>query len=251
MAEYAADIFAHFKSEELTKSARHGYMASQSDINEKVRRATAARRRASERGGLAARALMFVDGDFEGHHLAVDGGAQGGGGPAHQGVRPQEGHVTNLVAAGHPRQQGSHARAHALQRVQGCEKREQNLRPHGCSIADWRHSLTGKGRPRALYRSLFVMTDTDARLKKLRFRAWRRGFREADLILGPFADKHVSTMSPADLDVFELLLEQPDQDLYAWIVETLPTPPAFDHEIMSRIKAFRFQLDTRSDARGG
>ena len=94
------------------------------------------------------------------------------------------------------------------------------------------------------------MTDNDARLKKLRFRAWRRGFREADLILGPFADKHVSAMTPAELDAFEVLLDQPDQDLYAWIVETLPTPAEFDHEIMNRIKVFRFQLDTGT-ARGG
>ncbi len=94
------------------------------------------------------------------------------------------------------------------------------------------------------------MTDNDARLKKLRFRAWRRGFREADLILGPFADKHVPTMTAADLDTFEALLEQPDQDLYAWIIETQPTPPAFDHEIMRQIKAFRFNLDV-GNVRGG
>jgi len=81
--------------------------------------------------------------------------------------------------------------------------------------------------------------DDDARLKKLRFRAWRRGFREADLILGPFADKHVASMSDAELDTFEVLLDQPDQDLYAWIVGTADTPPAFDHEIMNRIKGFR------------
>ena len=94
--------------------------------------------------------------------------------------------------------------------------------------------------------------DDDARLKKLRFRAWRRGFREADLILGPFADKHVPAMTEAELDTFELLLEQPDTDLYAWIVGTAPTPAAFDHEIMSRIKAFRFEAHkTGDDARGG
>ena len=34
----------------------------------------------------------------------------------------------------------------------------------------------------------------DARLKKLSFRAWRRGFREADLILGPFADRHAAEL---------------------------------------------------------
>jgi antitoxin CptB len=95
-----------------------------------------------------------------------------------------------------------------------------------------------------------MTTIDDARLKKLKFRAWRRGFREADLILGPFADKHVAAMSADELDTFEVLLDQPDQDLYAWIVETAPTPAAFDHEIMNRIKAFRFEVGTGAP-RGG
>ena len=96
------------------------------------------------------------------------------------------------------------------------------------------------------------MTTDDARLKKLRFRAWRRGFREADLILGPFADKHVASFTPEELDVFERLLEVPDQDLYAWITEREPTPAEWDIDLMSRIKAFRFDLHSvRGDGRGG
>ena len=84
--------------------------------------------------------------------------------------------------------------------------------------------------------------DDDARLKKLKFRAWRRGFREADLILGPFADRYAQDFTAAQIDAFEELLEQPDQDLYAWIVGTAPTPAAFDGEILNRIKVFRFEV---------
>ena len=101
-----------------------------------------------------------------------------------------------------------------------------------------------------------MTTDKDSRLKKLRFRAWRRGFREADLILGPFADKHVSGLSEADLDRLELILEVPDQDLYAWIMEREPTPAEFSGPLMDRIKAFRFEVHTaipgaRGDDHGG
>ena len=84
----------------------------------------------------------------------------------------------------------------------------------------------------------------DGRLKKLRFRAWRRGFREADLILGPFADHHLEKLSPAQLDEFEALLDQPDQDLYAWIIGTSPTPPEHDGGVLDLIKAFRFEART-------
>jgi len=79
----------------------------------------------------------------------------------------------------------------------------------------------------------------DARLKKLKLRAWRRGFREADLILGPFADKHVPDFSESELDWFEALLDVPDQDLYGWILEREPTPIQFDGPLMNKLKAFR------------
>ena len=31
--------------------------------------------------------------------------------------------------------------------------------------------------------------DRKLRLGRIQFRAWRRGFREADMVLGPFADQ--------------------------------------------------------------
>jgi len=97
-----------------------------------------------------------------------------------------------------------------------------------------------------------MTSNDDARLRKLRFRAWRRGFREADLILGPFADKHVPSMAAAELDAFEHLLDQPDQDLYAWIVGTLPAPAEFEGELLNQIRVFRFEVHPKDgDARGG
>lgn len=96
------------------------------------------------------------------------------------------------------------------------------------------------------------MSIDEARLKKLKFRAWRRGFREADLILGPFADEHVAGFTPDQLDEFERLLEVPDQDLYAWITDRLPTPDEWDTELMRRIKAFRYQVHAvRGAGHGG
>ncbi len=79
----------------------------------------------------------------------------------------------------------------------------------------------------------------DARLRKLSFRAWRRGFREADLILGPFADRHLPELDAAQLDDFERLLEVPDQDLYAWIIGTEPTPEDQECDVLELIRSFR------------
>jgi antitoxin CptB len=86
------------------------------------------------------------------------------------------------------------------------------------------------------------VADIDARLKqrlgRIAFRAWRRGFREADMVLGPFADQVAPTLTEADLDVFEALLDVEDQYLYAWIIEREPTPPEHQGPVMDRLRAF-------------
>lgn len=86
------------------------------------------------------------------------------------------------------------------------------------------------------------MADKDAcltqTLDRIRFRAWRRGFREADMVLGPFAEQVGPLLDAAELAEFETLLNEEDQDLYAWIIGREPTPPEFDGPIMARIRAF-------------
>ncbi|MFD1912892.1 succinate dehydrogenase assembly factor 2 [Halodurantibacterium flavum] len=67
---------------------------------------------------------------------------------------------------------------------------------------------------------------SEARLKRMRMRAWRRGTKEMDLILGPYADARLAGMSGAELDLFDLLLEENDQDLYLWVTGARPAPEA-------------------------
>ncbi len=78
----------------------------------------------------------------------------------------------------------------------------------------------------------------DARLDKLRYRAWRRGFREADLILGSFADARLTTLEAAEIDAFEVLLDQPDQDVWDWLMLNRPTPRFIDTGLLEQIRAF-------------
>ncbi|MDH3668777.1 MAG: succinate dehydrogenase assembly factor 2 [Paracoccaceae bacterium] len=68
--------------------------------------------------------------------------------------------------------------------------------------------------------------DRETRLKRLRIRSWRRGTREMDLILGPFADTRLAELNEAALDAYEQLLEENDWDIYYWITGARPVPEA-------------------------
>lgn len=58
----------------------------------------------------------------------------------------------------------------------------------------------------------------DPARKRLLMRSWRRGMREMDLLLGPFAEAELAAMDGPTLDAYARLLDENDQDLYAWIV---------------------------------
>lgn len=66
----------------------------------------------------------------------------------------------------------------------------------------------------------------ETRLKRLRLRSWRRGTREMDLILGPFADSGLAELDDAALDAYEALMEENDWDLYYWITGAREVPEA-------------------------
>jgi antitoxin CptB len=71
------------------------------------------------------------------------------------------------------------------------------------------------------------VSETEAtRHARLRMRSWRRGTREMDLILGPFADADLAGLGPADLDAYEALLSENDPDLYLWMSGRAEAPPA-------------------------
>jgi len=76
------------------------------------------------------------------------------------------------------------------------------------------------------------------RRRKLLFRAWRRGMRETDLIVGRFADAHIDTLDASELDDFEKLIEAPNADLYAWVVGVDDVPANYDTVVLSKLRTF-------------
>lgn len=78
--------------------------------------------------------------------------------------------------------------------------------------------MSGPGESLAVSAGASAYDPAAARLRRLAVRSWRRGMRENDLLLGRFADEALPAMGEDDLGLYEALLEENDQDLYAWIV---------------------------------
>jgi antitoxin CptB len=77
----------------------------------------------------------------------------------------------------------------------------------------------------------------DERRRKILFRAWRRGLREMDLVMGQFADMNLPAMSDAEVDEFERLLEIPDPQILDWITGSETIPVDHDTPLFARLCA--------------
>jgi antitoxin CptB len=78
----------------------------------------------------------------------------------------------------------------------------------------------------------------DVRRRKLLFRAWRRGVREMDLIVGRFADVHIDKFDEAALDDFERLIEVPNAELYTWVTGEGGVPANYDTAVLRQLIGF-------------
>jgi antitoxin CptB len=78
----------------------------------------------------------------------------------------------------------------------------------------------------------------DPHRRKILFRAWHRGLREMDLLLGSFADAWVARLEETELRDFERLLESPDRDVLDWLTEARPVPETFETPVFAKLRQF-------------
>jgi antitoxin CptB len=76
------------------------------------------------------------------------------------------------------------------------------------------------------------------RRRRVKFRAWHRGMREVDLLLGRFADASLDKLDEGDLAAFEAILDVPDPEILAWIRGEEAIPAASDTPFLRRLIAF-------------
>src|SRR5437764_9976950 len=81
--------------------------------------------------------------------------------------------------------------------------------------------------------------DREVRRRRIRFRAWHRGTREMDLLMGGFADAMLAGLNDAELDQFEHLLDLPDPLVFAWLAGLEGVPAEEDTALLKKVRAFR------------
>jgi antitoxin CptB len=79
------------------------------------------------------------------------------------------------------------------------------------------------------------MTD---RLKRLAYRAQRRGFKEADIIFQRFTEAHLAGFSPDEADEFERILDLHDQDILSWVMGRSEPPTEVQGPLLEKFLAF-------------
>jgi antitoxin CptB len=82
--------------------------------------------------------------------------------------------------------------------------------------------------------------DRADRLKRLSFRAWHRGTREADFLIGGYFDRFGEEWNGEEMGWFEDLLEEQDVDIMAWAVGTAAPPERYQGPMMAKLRNLNF-----------
>jgi antitoxin CptB len=80
----------------------------------------------------------------------------------------------------------------------------------------------------------------DEVLRALKYRAWHRGTREADIMIGGFFDAHHADWGANELALFAALLAEQDVDIMAWAIGTQSVPERFQGSMMDAFQRLDF-----------
>jgi len=77
---------------------------------------------------------------------------------------------------------------------------------------------------------------SNAELKRLRWRAHHRGTFEADLLVGGFFDTHHERWGEAERLLFGEMLEEQDADIMAWASGTAEAPERYQGPMLTALQ---------------
>ena len=77
-------------------------------------------------------------------------------------------------------------------------------------------------------------------LRALKYRAWHRGTREADMMVGGFFDAHHISWDAHECALFAALLTEQDVDIMAWAIGTQDVPERYRGPMMDAFRRLDF-----------
>ena len=77
-------------------------------------------------------------------------------------------------------------------------------------------------------------------MRALQYRAWHRGTREADMMIGGFFDAHHASWDAHERALFAALLTEQDVDIMAWGIGTQAVPERYQGSMMDAFKRLDF-----------
>ena len=80
----------------------------------------------------------------------------------------------------------------------------------------------------------------DEGLRALKYRAWHRGTREADMMIGGFFDAHHAAWGAHERALFAALLTETDVDIMAWAIGTQAAPERYQGPMMDALRKLDF-----------
>lgn len=92
--------------------------------------------------------------------------------------------------------------------------------------------------------------DRKTKLARLQYQCRKRGTLEADLIISTWAREELPTLSDAELDELDYLLDEPDWDIFYWCTERKPVPEQWRESFTTPGRlGYRLVNHTRNDKR--
>ncbi len=74
-------------------------------------------------------------------------------------------------------------------------------------------------------------------LKRLKYRSQHRGTKEADYLLGRFADQFLASLKPEQLECFDALLNCPDNEIIQWMSGQQSVPVEYEI-LITKLRSF-------------
>ncbi len=78
--------------------------------------------------------------------------------------------------------------------------------------------------------------------KRLLYKSSNRGWKETDILLGEFTKRNIALMNDVQLSMLDILLDEPDVEIFNWITKKTEVPQKHNNEVMQMLQEFKYKV---------